>query len=386
MGKRARGALPKPLRVRAGRRLPHPRLAIQLVRRAGYRLRPMTRAFDPDAAAPAQSGIFGLPFPPSEALVHVLGVPFDATASYRKGAARGPEAILRASRQVDLFDLLTGRPYEAGICMLEIDERIRAANEEASPLADRVLAVGGEIAGDSALAADLGRVNALSSRVNELVHDATAAILDAQKIPAIVGGDHSAPFGAIRAAAERHPGLGLLHFDAHADLRVAFEGFEWSHASILFNALDRLPSVWGAVQVGVRDLGRREHERILSSRGRIRTLFDTDWSAAAFEAGGQLELVRRWIGLLPEKVWITFDVDGLDPTLCPSTGTPVPGGLSWGEAMLWLRELARSGRRVIGLDLCEVSPGEAPADVDSWDAIVGARLLYRLIGTALQTR
>lgn len=344
------------------------------------------QAFDPDAAASSESGIFGLPFGPEESAVHVLGVPFDATASYRKGAARGPEAILRASRQVDLFDLVTGRPYEAGICMLEPDPRIAAANEEASALADRVLEVGGRVQGSRDLQRALARVNELGAQVNGLVHDAVASILDAEKLPALVGGDHSAPFGAMQAAAERFPGLGVLHFDAHADLRHAYEGFEWSHASIFDNVLERLPNVTQLVQVGVRDLAGAERERIYGSGGRIRTLFDPDWSEAAFERGAQRELVRRWIAYLPERVWLSFDVDGLDPVLCPNTGTPVPGGLSWREAMLWFGELVRSGRRVVGLDLCEVSPGAAGEDEDAWDAIVGARLLYRMIGTALATR
>ena len=101
-------------------------------------------------------------------------------------------------------------------------------------------------------------------------------------------------------------------------------------------------------------------------------------------------VVRKYLALLPQDVWISFDIDGLDPTLCPQTGTPVPGGLNWSETNLWLEELVASGRRVVGLDLNEVNPGPdwepEHATTDSWDAIVGARLLYRLIGTALATR
>src|SRR5262249_52506961 len=107
---------------------------------------------------------------------------------------------------------------------------------------------------------------------------------------------------------------------------------------------------------------------------------------AKFDAANLRELVKKRLEDLPAKVFVSFDVDGLDPTLCPNTGTPVPGGLTWSEAMLWLEELARSGREVVGLDLNEVNPGDPAAEVDSWDAIVGARLLYRLIGVALMTR
>jgi agmatinase len=347
------------------------------------------KTFDPNAAAAPGSGLFGLSDTPEEAAVHVVPVPFDATASYRKGAARGPAAILRASRQIDLFDLVTGKPYEAGIVMLEDDGRVAALNAEASPLADRIIAAGGDLAGASELERDLARVNAIGTAVNAIVYGQTEAILAAGRLPAIVGGDHSVPFGAILAAAERFPSLGVLHFDAHADMRVAYEGFEWSHASILHNIASKIPGVARVVQVGIRDLSEQEHDAIQGSAGRIRTLFDPEWSAARLAGRDLRALAREHLAHLPEHVFVSFDVDGLDPQLCPNTGTPVPGGLSWSEAMLWLEELARSGRRVVGLDLNEVNPGARPnsnQEEDSWDAIIGARLLYRLIGTALATR
>lgn len=343
----------------------------------------MQTPFDPDAAAQPESGIYGLPADPATARVHVIPVPFDATTSYRKGAARGPAAILQASRQVELNDLMMGKPYTQGICMLPADPRITQANEQAGARADRIIAVGGAIGNDRSLAKDLARVNEIGAEINAIVRRATKSVLDAGKLPAIVGGDHSAPFGAIQAASERFPGLGVLHFDAHADLREAYEGFEWSHASIMHNVVSRLEGVSVLAQVGIRDLGEREHERILGSKGRIRTLFDTEWARARLEGFNLRELVRKRLEPLPENVYVSFDVDGLEPALCPNTGTPVPGGLSWHEAMLWIEELSRSGRRVVGIDLNEVNPGPGDPEVDSWDAIVGARLLYRLIGAAV---
>jgi len=346
----------------------------------------VSKNFDPNAAATADAGLFGLQSQVADAQVIVIGVPFDATASYRKGAARGPRAILRASLQVDLFDLATGRPYEAGIAMAEIDERFDAWNDEATGLADQVIAVGGAVAGNPVLERALARVNAIGEEVNRLVHAKTVEVLARDRLPAIVGGDHSTPFGAIQACAERFGDLGLLHFDAHADLRLAYEGFEWSHASIMDNVVRKLPAVSRIVQVGVRDFCEAEYEAIHDSDGGIRTVFDRDWAAARFDGESLRDIVREHLEFLPKNVFVSFDVDGLDPTLCPNTGTPVPGGLSWREANLWLDELAKSGRRVVGLDLNEVNPGATPEDEDAWDAIVGARLLYRLIATALATR
>ena len=348
----------------------------------------MSRPFDPAAPAASASGIFGLDAEPAEARVHVLPVPFDATASYRKGAWKGPAAILKASRQVDLFDLTLGRPYEKGICLLEdAGDAIGRRNREASELADRILAVAGEVEGDRSLQAALERVNALGAEVNAIVRERTAAALADGRLPALVGGDHSAPFGAIEAAAERHPGLGVLHFDAHADLRQAYEGFTWSHASIMHNVVERIPGVTRLLQVGLRDMSEEEYGAIQGSPGRIVALFDFEWQRAKLGRADLRALVRRSLAALPRQVWISFDIDGLDPALAPNTGTPVPGGLAWAEVAFWLDELVASGRRVVGLDLNEVNPGPdwdpQGADPDVWDAIVGARLLYRLIGTAL---
>ncbi len=342
--------------------------------------------FDPDAAAEKDSGIFGLPCDIDRAAVHVLPVPFDATTSYRKGAALGPDAVLRASRQVDLFDLVHGKFWERGIVMLSPDPRIERMNEKAGRRADRIIARGGRIHGRKQLLRDLERVNEIGAELNAIVNAQTKAVLDKDKLPVVLGGDHATPFGAIQACAERFPEMGILHFDAHADLREAYEGFTWSHASIFHNVLTRIPSLSKVVQVGIRDLGEREHARIQASRTRIRTLFDTEWARAKLDGANLRETVRGWINELPAQVYVSFDIDGLDPTLCPNTGTPVPGGLAWHDAMLWLEELARSGKRVVGMDLNEVSPGDTDPEDDAWDAIVGARLLYRMIGAALATR
>jgi agmatinase len=341
--------------------------------------------FDPGAAAAPGSGIFGLPEDREGAGVHVIGVPFDATTSFRKGTARGPEAIREASRQVDLFDLATGRPYEAGIWMAPIETRVLTWNEEASRVAEPVIAAGG-IENDPALRAAAAEVDRIGAALNEWVESQAAEVLAAGKLCALVGGDHSVPFGSIRAHAAHHPDLGILHFDAHADLRPAYEGFTWSHASILRNVVERIDGVARVLQVGIRDFSEEEHDFITGSAGRIRAVTDLDWAAARHSGEPLRELVRRSLGDLPSEVYVTFDVDGLDPALCPNTGTPVPGGLAWNEAMLWLEELVHSGRRIVGLDLNEVAPAPDGELGAGWDENVGARLLYRLIGFALKSR
>jgi agmatinase len=264
------------------------------------------------------------------------------------------------------------------------DGEIELLNREGRSLADRLRA---NPAGDKPALRE--RLNAIGAEVNRLVAARAAAALGAGRVPVILGGDHSTAFGAVAAAADAHPGLGLLHIDAHPDLRIAYEGLTWSHASILHNILSRVQDVATVVQVGVRDLCEEEWERISAGAPRLICLTDREWNHARLGGADLGECVDRTLDQLPETVYLTLDVDGLDPALCPHTGTPVPGGLTWGEVCLWLERLAFSGRRIVGMDLCEVSPGDGAGpdtQEDSWDAIVGARLLYKMIGAALKSR
>ncbi|MEQ1893592.1 MAG: arginase family protein, partial [Planctomycetota bacterium] len=224
----------------------------------------------------------------------------------------------------------------------------------------------------------------IQEELNRWVEARTDEILARKKLCALVGGDHSTPFGAIRAHARRFPGLGVLHVDAHADLRPAYEGFSWSHASILRNVAEKI-DVARIVQVGIRDFSEEERDFILASKGRIQTLFDLEWADAKHSGHNLKALVRRTLEPLPRDVYVTFDIDGLEPALCPNTGTPVPGGLAWNEAVLLLDELVRSGRRIVGCDLNEVAPVPGTEPGTGWDENVGARLLYRLIGCALRS-
>ncbi len=334
--------------------------------------------FDPAAPSAADSGIFGLPVRPDASRFHLIPVPFEATTSYRPGTARGPEALLAASHQVDLYDLETERPYKQGIFLREPSAEIVAMNAEARPLAEQVIAaIGTEDSEEVRAARD--RVNECGDRLNAIVRREVERALAGGRVVGTIGGDHAVPFGAIAAHLERFPKLGILHIDAHADLRPAYEGFTWSHASIFYNVSTRLgaPPI---VQVGIRDLSEEEHEFIESSNGQIRLNSGPELSRQKLEGIAFSDLAERIVADLPEQVYVSFDIDGLDPTLCPHTGTPVPDGLSFAEATYLLREVVDSGRRIVGFDLCEVAPGP---ELDGWDAMVGARLLYKLIGFTL---
>jgi len=332
-------------------------------------------AFDPDAAGAPGSGIFGLPTTREEAAIVLVPVPFDATTSYGHGAARGPEAILNASMQVDLYDRRFGRIYERGIYMELVEERIAALSEEARRFAAPLIAKGGAEAGDHA---SVARVDAAGDEVNRFTHERFKRVLGEGKTPGLVGGDHSTPFGAIRACAEHGDGeLGILHLDAHMDLRRGYEGFRWSHASIMHNVLAHIPRVTRIVQVGIRDFGEGEMDLAIEQGRRVVTFYDDVWGQEMASGTPFLGLAKKAVAALPERVYISFDIDALDPSLCPHTGTPVPGGLSFNQAVLLLDLVRQSGKRVVGFDFVEAAPGP---EGDEWDANVGARVLYKLCG------
>ena len=337
--------------------------------------------FDPDAAAAAGSGIYGLPFRAEDAHVVIVPVPFEATTSYGGGASEGPAAVFEASKQVDLFDLELGAFHEAGIHMLPEPRQLRRWNDEAKKAAAPVIEAGG--ATTPALRKKLALVNDRSEKVNAWVRETAGSWIRKGKLVGVVGGDHAVPLGAIQAAAEKWPGLGVLHLDAHADLRDAYEGFTYSHASIMHNVCERAPGVAKLVQVGLRDVGRQEHRYREASGGRIVWHTAPALHAQLHDGAPWSKLVQRIVKDLPRRVWLSFDIDGLEPSLCPHTGTPVPGGLDFMQAVALVAGVVKSGRTIVGLDLCEVAPGP---DGDEWDGNVGARLLYKMIGWALASQ
>ena len=165
------------------------------------------------------------------------------------------------------------------------------------------------------------------------------------------------------------------------DLRRAYEGFTFSHASIMFNVLERIPAVERLVQVGIRDFCEAEWNYAKAQGQRARIFLDADLQHRRHLGRPWAKSAQEIVAALPQEVWISFDIDGLDPRFCPHTGTPVPGGLDFAEANHLIAAVARSGRKIIGFDLNEVSPD--PTGRSEWDANVGARLLYKLTAWTL---
>jgi agmatinase len=328
------------------------------------------------------SGLFGLDVPPEDAQVMVVPVPWEVTTSYGRGTANGPEAIRVASGQLDLFDIDFGVPARAGIGLAESNSEIINLNKIASEDARKIISSWEQHGNIEALGAELKRVNKACARLDQLVESEVSRYLDSGKQVMVLGGDHSVPYGAIKALSRRYESFGILHIDAHHDLRVAYEGFERSHASIMFNVLNEISQVAKLVSVGVRDFSEQEYQFANSIGKRCTTFYDRRWKTQKLEGRTGSELCSQVVGALPEHVYVSIDIDGLDPRYCPDTGTPVPGGLELDEVAMILRLVSESGRRIIGGDLNEVSMGSGH---NEFNANVGARVLYLLIGSMLKS-
>lgn len=319
--------------------------------------------FDPNAPSSSQEGIYGLPFSYEEAALVILPIPFEATTSYMGGTSKAPQKISEVSVQVDLYHPIAPSIWKKGIHLLEEDASVQERNEacKAAVEAYRSSNYQDQVA--------QSRTRELLESQRRWTYRSSKEILNDGKILGTLGGDHSTPLGSIQACLEKFPHAGILHIDAHYDLRKAYEGFEQSHASIMWNVLDST-ELSHLTSVGIRDYCEEEVQMALEDK-RIHSF--TDHELFSKQANGTTwhQLCKSLVESLPNEVYVSFDIDGLQPDNCPSTGTPVPGGLSYPQACYLLRQVLHSGRRMIGFDLCEVGPQE-------YDANVGARMLYEL--------
>jgi agmatinase len=332
--------------------------------------------FDPNSVGNPNNNVFGLPFSEEDARLVILPIPWEVTVSFGSGTARSAEQIMEASLQVDLFDPDVPEGWKEGFFMKEPDRKVLLKSDylrkEAELYIDYI-SNGELLENNNFMRKTLKEVNEGAVFLNNWVYEQTKELLDKGKLVALLGGDHSTPLGYYKALAEKHESFGIIQIDAHCDLREAYEGFNYSHASIFFNALKEIPQITKLVQVGIRDYSSGEDDIIKSNPDRISTYFDRDIRTRQYEGETYKQIVEEMISHLPDKVYISFDIDGLDPKLCPNTGTPVQGGFETEQVFYIFNKIKASGRKIIGFDLCEVSTSE-----NRWDANVGARVLFKL--------
>jgi len=282
----------------------------------------------------------------------LIPVPWDVTTSYKKGTAFAPQKIITASNQIDKFDIYTNNIWEKGISVDNIPIDILLKNDELREVYENLTPD------------NIFKINEGSNYLNNWLEEKSKYYLNKDKLVGVIGGDHSSPYGLIKSLSEKYNNIGVLHIDAHADLRKSYQKLNYSHASIMYN-VSLLNNISTIIQVGVRDFCEEEYNYIFSNK-KITTFFDEniEWD---------YKFVKKAIEKLPENVYISFDIDGLDVSLCPKTGTPVPGGLNFNQSIQLIKEVVESGRKIIGFDLCEVGISE-----NEFDESIGARVLYKL--------
>lgn len=334
--------------------------------------------FDPSQPGLAEATIFGLPFNAEQSEIIVIPAPWEVTVSYGAGASEGPKAILDASFQVDLCHQDFPELWKLGIFYDEAPEHWKNNSDHFKKAAQPIIKAleNGEDLEDTAnLFSDLHKINSICYDFNIEIKERVLFWMNQGKKVVLLGGDHSTPLGYYEALATKHENFGILHLDAHMDLRIAYEGFTYSHASIMYNAL-KIPNISKIVQIGIRDFCEQEVENSFNEKGRVVIHTDADLKAANFEGITWKQQCDTIISELPQKVTISFDIDGMYSWYCPNTGTPVPGGFSFEQAIYLFNKLAVSGKQIIGFDLVEVAPGEN----SDWDGNVGARMLFHMCG------
>jgi agmatinase len=332
--------------------------------------------FDPNSVGNPNNGIFGLPFTEEDAKLIILPVPWEVSVSYKAGTARAAEHICKASLQVDLIDDDTEDGWKQGIFMRDVDKNILLKSDYLRKEAELYInyITEGQIVEDSKFMCKVAReINEGGQFLNQWVYEQTKDLLDSGKLVGLLGGDHSSPLGFYKAIGEKHGSFGILQIDAHCDLRESYENFKYSHASIMYNALAEIPELIKLVQIGTRDYSLSELDYIKNSNNRVITYFDRDIKERGYEGETWQKITDDIIAQLPQKVYLSFDIDGLDPKLCPNTGTPVQGGFETQQVYYLLRKILQSGRQLIGFDLNEVG-----VSTNEWDENVGARILFKL--------
>ena len=263
------------------------------------------------------------------ARVVIVPVPYDATLSYRPGSRLGPRAIIEASRNVEVYDLELDRdPSIVGIHTLD----------EVEP--------------------DMRGPALMVGKVQEMVK----SLLADGKFVVMLGGEHSLTSGAVAAHKAKFEHLSVLQIDAHLDLREEYEGTPYSHACVM----RRIYDLCEFVQVGIRSGCGEEYA--FAKKKKLRPFF-----AHELDCGGKW--MEEALGRLSENVYVTIDLDGLDPAVVPAVGTPEPGGLSWFDTLKFLRKVCDK-RTVVGADVMELSP--IPGNVQG--DFAAAKLVYKLIG------
>ena len=316
----------------------------------------------------------------TDAPIVLVSAPWAVTSAAGQGAAYTPDAIIDASTAVSLYDIVSNTSIEGKVATAEVDYDLQESSLQLGGDAAKVVAHiedGGVLSGDY-FARKVVRINLGFRDMHRSVGKRVFRYANKGKIVGIVGGDHSVTFGAVRSISSVHPQMGVLFIDAHSDLRPSGKIFDYSHLSVARNIVDEIPAVSKLVQVGVRDMSLEEVE-FAQNHPKVTMFCHEKLTAERFSGRSWGEVCDDVVSQLPEKVYISFDIDALSPECCPHTKRPVAGGMTFDEAVCLINRVAESGREIVGFDLTEI----VPVMESGVDAAVGARMLVKLCAAAL---
>ena len=312
----------------------------------------------------SQLYLFGLK-PQKHPKFIVIPIPWEGTVSYRQGTSLGPQTILEASQQIDLWDVEFGSLEKLGIHYHHQTSAVLQWNQKALDLRK------------NPQTNSLEAINILSEKVNEWVLQQCQMQSKPDNIIVLLGGEHSIALNGFQATSQKTKGnYSLLHIDAHFDLRKAYQGYTHSHASVFYNLLKSDFAPKTLVQVGIRDFCREEQIFAEHLKDQVFVFYDRFLKNRLHKGDFWEPLCHEIISPLVENVHISLDIDGLSPLLCPGTGTPVPGGLNFDQLVTLLKCLS-SCKKIVGMDLVEVGTS---TNNPQWDGNMGMRVLYKMLG------
>ncbi len=299
--------------------------------------------------------------------VIVIPVPWEGTVSYQTGTSLGPQALIEASPQIDLLDVEFGSLKSLGIHCQAIHPQLLEWNKQALAIKT------------SSQENRIQKINTLSEKINKWILNQCQKYSSQDVLIVLLGGEHSIALSGFQTVAQKtNNDYGVLQIDAHKDLRKAYQGYVYSHASVFYNLLTSHFAPQKLVQVGIRDFCEEEKIFAQQLKGQIMIFYDRYLKCALHEGKTWQSLCQKIVDALPYNVYISLDIDGLSPWLCPDTGTPVPGGLDFDQLITLLKQVA-SCKKIIGMDLVEIG---ASVNDRQWNGNVAMRILYKMLGFA----
>jgi len=311
-------------------------------------------AFDLNGQA-IGNNLYGLPHSFDNAVLHVHEIPTAITVSGTKGAEDGPAGLAKGSKSIEL----TSEQYRddawiPGMWVNETDPELHDLHKKGRDIFEEMI----DSNLDHVVEYNSRQINEICEKVNNILERDVTNSLKLNRLVAVIGGCHGSIFGGVKAHAKFNESFSILTVDAHLDLRLAYEGVKWSHASIMRNILTEIPQVKHLTSVGIRSTGADERQYVKENKDRISVFYDSvmrlkmdsqekNWQNMCYDIVDSIPTV---------DVYISFDHDGLEVSLCPSTGTPVAGGLSMWQAKTLISTLVAMKKRIIGFDLNEMVP------------------------------